>query len=92
MNTNTEDVEIFIDLNNSRGDGYSVEIRGAIQDLQNIGLTLEQAVGMSFTFNGGADSNEAGDPAEIIFRGIIVKDNRWGYLAIPNDKGIYWRS
>ncbi|MCA9233446.1 MAG: hypothetical protein KDA57_22590 [Planctomycetales bacterium] len=92
MSTHREDVEICIDLNAGRGEGYSVEIRGAVEDLRNLGLTLDQAVGMRFTFNGGADSNEAGEPADIMFKGEIVKDERWGYLAIPYEVGIFWRA
>jgi len=88
---NREDVEICIDLNAGRGNGYSVEIRGTVEDLRNLGLSLDQAVGLRFTFNGGGDTNEAGEPADIMFKGTVVKDEIWGYLAIPDKNGIYWR-
>jgi hypothetical protein len=91
MKMNQEDVEIFIDLNAGKGKGYSLEIRGAVQGLKNLGLSLEQAVGMRLIFNGGEDTNEAGEPAEILFKGVVIKDEKWGYLAMPDEKGIYWR-
>jgi hypothetical protein len=85
--------EIYCDLNARMAkNGYSLERRGSIEDLAKLGLTLEQAVGMQFVFNGGEDTDEDGKPADIMFNGVVVKDSRWGYLAIEGDHGVYWRA
>lgn len=84
--------EISIDLNAAMTvNGYYLEIRGAIDDLAKLGLTLEQAVGHRFLFNGGADTDDNGEPAEIVFTGIVVKDPKWGYLALCDPDGLHWR-
>jgi hypothetical protein len=84
--------EIYCDLNAGMTEnGYSLERRGSIEDLAKLGLTLEQAVGMKFIFNGGEDSDENGNPADIMFNGFVVKDSRWGYLAVSDEDGVYWR-
>jgi hypothetical protein len=46
---------------------------------------------MQFSFNGGADADENGQAADIMFDGTIVKDDEWGYLAVADSKGVYWR-
>ena len=46
---------------------------------------------MHFTFNAGDDTTEGGDPVEIVFDGTIEKVARWGYLAVSDSKGVYWR-
>ena len=84
--------DIFCDLNACMTDnGYALTI-GSIQDLARLGLTAEQAVGMQFTFNGGDDTSDGGEPVEIVFDGTIEKDQKWGYLAVSDSKGIYWRA
>lgn len=83
--------EIFCDLNaGARANSYRLT-NGSFGDLQKLGLTPEQAVGMRFSFNGGVDEDESGRPADIMFDGTIVKDDEWGYLAVADSKGIYWR-
>lgn len=83
--------EIDIDLNaRMTKNGYALR-RGALDGLARLGLTIEQAVGRRFTFNGGDDTHAGGEPAEIVFDGTIVKDAEWGYLAAEDSKGIYWR-
>ena len=85
--------EIYCDLNaRMTENGYSVETCGSVADLAKLGLTLEKAVGRCFTFNGGSDVNENGEPSDIMFSGVIVKDPEWGYLAVSDAAGIYWRS
>ncbi|SFV32157.1 hypothetical protein SAMN05428990_2329 [Pseudoxanthomonas sp. YR558] len=46
---------------------------------------------MPFTFNGGDDTPDEGDPVEIVFDGTIERDSKWGYLAVSDPKGVYWR-
>ncbi|WP_223786815.1 hypothetical protein [Marinicella meishanensis] len=83
--------EIFCDLNAGVGvKSYRLTV-GSFADLERLGLTPEQAVGMRFSFNGGADEDENGQPADIMFHGTVVKDDQWGYLAVADGKGIYWR-
>jgi hypothetical protein len=70
--------------------GYSLERRGSVEDLEKLGLTLEQAVGRRFTFFAD-DADDKGEPDDIMFNGVVVKDEQWGYLAVA-DSEIYWRS
>ena len=84
--------EIYCDLNaRMTENGYSLERSGSIQDLAKLGLTLEQAVGRRFSFNGGEDVDENGKPADVMFGGLVVKDPQWGYLAVADENGVYWR-
>ena len=83
--------EIFFDVNARMTDNGYALTNGSIQDLASLGLTAEQAVGMRFTFNAGDDTPDGGDPVEIVFEGTIEKDAKWGYLAVSDSKGIYWR-
>ena len=84
--------EIYCDLNaRVTENGYSLERRGSVEDFAKLGLTLEQAVGKQFVFNGGEDTNEDGKPADIMFNGRVVKDLQWGYLAVSDEHGVYWR-
>jgi len=84
--------EIYCDLNAGMIErGYSLERRGSVEDLAKLGLTLEKAVGMRFTFVGD-DADEHGNPDDIMFNGIVIRDPQWGYLAYADESGIYWRS
>lgn len=83
--------EIYCDLNAQMTEnGYSLERRGSVDDLAKLGLTLEQAVGNRFTFYSD-DGNDKGEPDDIMFNGIVLKDKQWGYIAVA-DSAIYWRS
>ena len=84
--------EIYCDLNARMTEhGYSLERRGSVDDLEKLGLTLSSAVGMRFTFVQG-DADENGNPDDIMFNGVVVHDPKWGYLALADGDGIYWRS
>jgi hypothetical protein len=83
--------EVYCDLNARMTEhGYSLERRGSVEDLAKLGLTLEQAVGKRFTFYMD-DANDKGEPDDIMFNGVVVKDERWGYMAVA-DSDVYWRS
>jgi hypothetical protein len=84
--------EIFCDLNSRMTDNGYALTNGSVQDLARLGLTAEQAIGMQFTFNAGDDTPDGDDPVEIMFDGTIEKDPEWGYLAVSDSKGIYWRA
>lgn len=84
--------EIFCDFNAQMTDrGYSLERAGSIADLARLGLTLADAVGRRFTFNGGDDGAE-GEEDDILCNGVVIHDPAWGYLAFADEDGIYWRS
>jgi hypothetical protein len=83
--------EIFCDLNAGAKTNCYRLTNGSFADLQKLGLTPEQAVGMRFSFNGGPDRDVNGQAADIMFNGTIVKDDEWGYLAVADDHGVYWR-
>jgi hypothetical protein len=83
--------EISCDLNaGARANSYRLT-NGSFDDLKRLGLTPEQAIGMRFSFNGGDDTDENGQAADIMFDGTIVKDDKWGYLAVADSTGVYWR-
>lgn len=83
--------EIYCDLNAvATANSYRLT-DGSFADLKKLGLTPEQAIGMRFSFNGGDDEDENGQPADIMFDGTIVKDEKWGWLAVADGKGVYWR-
>lgn len=83
--------EIFCDLNAGARDNSYRLTDGSFADLEKLGLTPEQAIGMQFSFNGGDDTDDDGQSADIMFDGTIVKDDEWGYLAVADSKGAYWR-
>lgn len=84
--------EIFCDLNaGATANSYRLT-DGSFADLKELGLTPDQAIGMQFSFNGGDDTDANGQPADIMFDGTIVKDDRWGYVAVPDSNGIHWRA
>lgn len=84
--------EVFIDLNARMTDNGYLLTDGSLADLARLGLTPETAVGKSFTFNGGADEDDDGKPADIMFDGTIQNYEGYGYLAVPNSKGVYWKT
>ena len=84
--------EVYCDLNAGMiKRGYSLERHGSVVDLEKLGLTLETAVGRRFTFFMD-DGNEQGEPDDIMFSGVVVKDPEWGYLALADSNEVYWRS
>jgi hypothetical protein len=92
MNRDQSIPEIYCDLNARMTENvYSIERQGSIDDLARLGLTLDEAVGKEFLFNGGADEDDNGQPADIMFRGTVIKDPAWGYLAQADADGIFWR-
>jgi len=83
--------EIFCDLNAVATENSHRRTKGSFAGLKRKVLTPEQAVGMRFSFYGGADEDEHGQPADIIFNGTVVMDDERGYLAVVDINGIYWR-
>jgi hypothetical protein len=84
--------EIYCDLNARMTDrGYSLSRRGSVDDLRKLGLSLEAAVGRRFTFVMD-DADEQGRPDDIMFNGVVIHDDQYGYLAQADDDGFYWRS
>jgi hypothetical protein len=84
--------EVYCDFNARKTDrGYSLEKRGSVTALGKLGLTLEESVGKRFTFVMD-DVNEKGEPDDIMFNGVVVKDPKWGYLAVADSDDVYWRS
>jgi hypothetical protein len=84
--------EIYCDFNARMTDrGFSLERMGSVEDLKELGLTLENAVGKRFTFFMD-DEDENGNPDDIMFNGVVVYDPKWGYLAVADDDDVYWRS
>lgn len=65
---------------------------GPIRDLSKLGLELEEAVGKRFTFIVD-DADENGVPDDITSNGVVMKDERYGFLALLDTPGdFYWRS
>lgn len=83
--------EVYCDLNARLTErGYSLERNGSVADLEKLGLSLETAIGRRFRFYMD-DANEKGEPDDIMFDGSVVKDPKWGYLAMA-ESDFYWRS
>lgn len=86
--------EIFVDFNGyvKKRDARPCYLltRGTYDDLARLGLTVEQAVGKRFAFNGGGDTDENGVPSDIMSAGTIVRDEDFDLLA-QQDSEIYWR-
>ena len=84
--------EIYCDINaRTTKRGYSLERSGSVEDLRKLGLDLKAAVGRRFTFVGG-DDGEPGRPDDIMFNGVVIHDDQYGYLAQADDDDVYWRS
>ena len=84
--------EVYCDLNARMIErGYSLERQGSVHDLDALGLTLESAVGMRFTFVMD-DADDDGNPDDIMFNGVVVHEAKWGFLALADDDFVYWRS
>jgi hypothetical protein len=82
--------ELFVDFNGRVTERGYMLTYGTYQDLERLGITLEQAVGLRFVFNGGADSDEHGFPADIKNTGTIVHDPEFKFLANV-DGDFYWQ-
>lgn len=83
--------EIYCDLNARMTEHGYLLTTGSVEDLTKLGLTLESAMGRRFTFvQDDADKN--GKPDDIMFNGIVIRDEKFGYLALADEDGIYWRS
>jgi hypothetical protein len=83
--------EIYCDLNAQMTERGYLLTRGSVENLTKLGLTLESAVGKRFTFVGD-DANKNGKPDDIMFNGVVIRDEKFGYLALADEDGVYWRS
>jgi hypothetical protein len=84
--------EVSIDLNGRKSDlGWSLNGLGSIGDLAKLGLSLEAAVGKRFIFF-SPDLDDAGRPDDIMFSGVVIYDDTYGYVASQDSDGFYWRS
>jgi hypothetical protein len=83
--------EIYCDLNARMTERGYLFTRGSVEDLTKLGLTLESAVGKRFTFVGD-DAAKDGKPDDIMFNGIVIRDEKYGYLMLADEDGVYWRS
>ena len=83
--------EIYCDLNARMDEKlYSLERNGTVIDLEKLGLTLESSVGMRFRFFSD-DLDDDNKPDDIMFDGIVVLSEEWGYCA-QQESEIFWRS
>lgn len=85
------DPEIFCDFNARMTERGYLPTHGTVQDLDALGLTLENAVGRRFVFVGD-DADEHGNPDDIMHNGTVVRDSEFGVLLEADDTGFYWRS
>lgn len=84
--------EIYCDFNARMTEsGYALDRSGSIEDLRKLGLDLKSAVGRRFTFFMD-DADERGRPDDIMFNGVVIHDETYGYLAQEDEDGVYWRS
>ena len=71
--------------------GYALDRSGSIESLRKLGLDLKTAVGKRFTLFMD-DADEQGVPADIMFNGVVIYDETYGYIAQEDADGVYWRS
>lgn len=83
--------EIFIDLNAAMPGGYLLT-NGSYADLAALGLDPRAAMGRRLRFVAANEPDDAGNPGDLYFDGVIVEDEKFGWLAVPNDSGICWRA
>jgi len=84
--------EVYCDLNARMTEqGYSLERRGSVDDLAKMGFTLASAVGSRLLFYMD-DADDDGTPNDIMFRGVVVHDPQYGYLAIKDEDDFFHRS
>jgi hypothetical protein len=84
--------ELYFDLNaRMTDDGYLATCQGTLDDLAKLGLTLDQAVGRRFAF-AQPDTNDKGELDAWYFTGTIVKDAKFGYIAVADSRGVIWKS
>ena len=86
----SDDREIRVDFNDRMTKRGHLLTNCALADLARLGLTPGQAAGQTFLFNGGADTDEDGNPADILCRGTIAADEDYGFLA-EVDGDFFWR-
>lgn len=84
-------LELPIDVNARMTDRGYLLVNGTIAALAQLGLSPAQAVGMTFIFNSGTDTDENGRPAEIVFNGTIEADAKFGFLVVSDFRGLQWR-
>ena len=83
--------EIYCDLNAQITKRcYSLERFGSVRDLESINLNLEKALGKEFRFFMD-DADEDGTPNDIMFDGIVVFSEEYGFMAERKSE-VYWRS
>jgi hypothetical protein len=83
--------EICCDLNARMTERGYLLTRGSVEEFTKLGLTLESAVVKRFTFVGD-DADEDGKSDDIMFNGVVIHDEKFGYLAFADEDGVYWRS
>jgi hypothetical protein len=67
-----------------------LERNGTVNDLKKFGFSLESAMDKRFRFYMD-DADDDGTPNDIMFDGIVVYSEEFGYLAEQESK-IFWRS
>jgi hypothetical protein len=84
--------EVYCDFNARMTEsGYDLNRSGSIEDFRKLGLDLKSAVGKRITFFMD-DADEQGRPDDIMFNGVVIYDEIYGYLAQEDEDVVYWRS
>jgi hypothetical protein len=84
--------EVMIDFNaRMTQSGYMATCRGTLEDLAEIGLSLDAAVGKLFIFS-EAGGRLPHSPTDLICTGTIVVDPEFGFLAVEDENGVCERS
>ena len=72
--------EVFCDFNAAMTEDCFLLTRGSYDDLERLGLTVEQAAGIRFTFYTG-DADEDGNSDDLLADGIVVRHEKFGWVA-----------
>ena len=86
MRARSPNPEIFCDFNARMTEKGYLPTTGTVQDLLNLGLTLEGAVGRQFVFVSD-DADQHGNVDDIMHNGEVVRDAHFGVLLEADESG-----
>ena len=87
MKPGKNQTEVYIDFNAQMTDEFYLLTSGSRADLEEIGLTVEQAVGKRFTF-----VMREGEPDDLVAEGVIERSEKFGFVARISPNSIRPRS
>ncbi len=91
MKIRTAHPRLHFDANSGLAPRSFALVRGTLDDLCDLGLMPELALGSRFTFV-QEDVGENGEPDALLFDGIIAWNVTLGFFALADPGGLRWLS